>query len=55
MMKEEKIVRKLASVQAVAGVRPIDGADAIEVVEILGWNVVSKKGGILPWRFGGLL
>jgi RNA ligase (TIGR02306 family) len=43
-MKEETSVRKLASIQAVAGVRPIDGADAIEVVEILGWNVVSKKG-----------
>jgi RNA ligase (TIGR02306 family) len=37
-------VRKLATIQVVNEVRPIDGADAIEVARILGWNVVVKKG-----------
>jgi RNA ligase (TIGR02306 family) len=37
-------VRKLASVQKVKFVRPIDGADAIECVGVLGWECVSKKG-----------
>lgn len=36
--------RKLASIQRVREVRPIEGADAIEVVQINNWNVVSKKG-----------
>ena len=36
--------RKLASIQIVKEVRPIDGADAIEVVRINNWDVVSKKG-----------
>jgi RNA ligase (TIGR02306 family) len=36
--------RKLASIQIVKDVRPIVGADAIEVVRINNWDVVSKKG-----------
>jgi RNA ligase (TIGR02306 family) len=40
--------RKLASIQRVREVRPIDGADAIEVVQINNWNVVSKKGEYTP-------
>lgn len=36
--------RKLASVQRVAEIKPIDGADAIEAVRVNGWWVVSKKG-----------
>ena len=36
--------RKLASIQLIRDVRPIEGADAIEVVQINNWNVVSKKG-----------
>jgi RNA ligase (TIGR02306 family) len=36
--------RKLASIQIVKEVRPIVGADAIEVVRINNWDVVSKKG-----------
>jgi RNA ligase (TIGR02306 family) len=36
--------RKLASIQIVKEIRPIDGADAIEVVRINNWDVVSKKG-----------
>lgn len=36
--------RKLASVQRVLNVVPIDGADAIERVQINGWQCVVKKG-----------
>lgn len=36
--------RKLASIQIVKEVKPIPGADAIEVVRINNWDVVSKKG-----------
>lgn len=35
--------RKLASVQSIKYIRPIDGADNIETVGILGWECVSKK------------
>lgn len=37
-------MRQLASVQEVAAVTPIPGADAIEKVTVLGWHVVAKKG-----------
>jgi len=37
-------MRKLASVQKVLDIQPIDGADRIELVTINGWNVVSQKG-----------
>jgi RNA ligase (TIGR02306 family) len=37
-------MRKLASLQKIAHVRPIEGADRIEAVGILGWECVSKKG-----------
>lgn len=37
-------MRKLASLQRVKHVRPIEGADNIEVVGVLGWECVSKKG-----------
>ena len=36
--------RKLASVQVVREIMPIEGADAIERVGILGWHCVAKKG-----------
>ena len=36
--------RKLASVQKVKAIKPIEGADRIEIVQILGWNCVAKKG-----------
>ncbi len=36
--------RKLASVQYVHGVSPIEGADRIELVRVLGWQCVAKKG-----------
>ncbi|MFZ4616458.1 MAG: RNA ligase (ATP) [Rectinemataceae bacterium] len=36
--------RKLASIQSIREVLPIEGADAIERVGILGWYCVAKKG-----------
>lgn len=39
-----EIQRKLASVQRIAEVKPIEGADAIEAVRVNGWWVVAKKG-----------
>ena len=35
--------RKLASVQKITGIDPIEGADLIEVAQILGWQVVIAK------------
>lgn len=37
-------MRKLASIQRITDIQPIDGADAIEVASVLGWKVVVKKG-----------
>jgi RNA ligase (TIGR02306 family) len=37
-------MRKLATIQIIKDLRPISGADSIEVASILGWNVVVKKG-----------
>lgn len=37
-------MRKLASIQKIKKISPIEGADAIEKVSILGWNCVAKKG-----------
>lgn len=37
-------MRKLATVQKIAELRPIDGANAIEVARINGWDIVVKKG-----------
>jgi hypothetical protein len=36
--------RKLASVQIVKAIKPIEGADRIEVVQVLNWNCVARKG-----------
>ena len=40
--------RKLASVQRVWKVEPIDGADRIELVHVLGWQCVATKGQFRP-------
>ncbi|MCL1830937.1 MAG: 2'-5' RNA ligase [Oscillospiraceae bacterium] len=37
-------MRSLASIQKILNIKPIEGADAIELVNILGWQCVSKKG-----------
>ncbi len=37
-------MRNLASIQKINEIRPIKGADAIEVVSVLGWECVTKKG-----------
>lgn len=37
-------MRKLVTIQEIKDVMPIEGADAIELVKILGWQCVAKKG-----------
>ena len=37
-------MRKLASIRRISEVRAIEGADAIEAVQIDGWQCVAKKG-----------
>lgn len=37
-------MRQLASIQKVIDIQPIDGADAIECIQVLGWQLVAKKG-----------
>lgn len=37
-------MRKLAHIERIVNIRPIEGADKIEAVDILGWTVVSQKG-----------
>jgi RNA ligase (TIGR02306 family) len=44
MEDTEKDLRKLATVQKIIDIQPIDGADAIEVATVLGWKCVVKKG-----------
>jgi len=41
-------MRKLATIQKVEFVKPIDGADRIEVVGIKGWECVTAKGDFKP-------
>jgi len=41
-------MRKLASVQSIKHVRPIEGADNIECVGVLGWECVAKRGEFRP-------
>jgi RNA ligase (TIGR02306 family) len=36
--------RKLASIQKVIGLAPIEGADSIEIAFVLGWQIVVRKG-----------
>lgn len=40
----ETTIRKLASVQQVVSVSAIEGADSIELIQILGWVLIAKKG-----------
>ena len=36
--------RKLASVQKIKAIKPIEGADRIEIVQVLNWDCVTSKG-----------
>ena len=36
--------RALAYIQHVTNIRPIEGADNIEQCNVLGWNLICKKG-----------
>ena len=38
------MARKLASIEVIWNVEPIEGADRIECVSVLGWKCVAKKG-----------
>ncbi len=40
--------RKMAHIEKVLSVEPIEGADKIELVRILGWQCVSEKGALKP-------
>ena len=37
-------MRKLASIQQIMSIEPIDGADHIELAHVLGWQCVINKG-----------
>jgi len=37
-------MRKLATIRVISNIKPIEGADLIEVATIDNWNVVIKKG-----------
>lgn len=37
-------MRKLASIQEIKELRPIENADSLEVAKVLGWDVVVRKG-----------
>jgi len=41
-------MRKLASIQRVWETHPIEGADAIEAIKVMGWECVAKKGEFAP-------
>lgn len=41
-------MRKLASIQKIRSLEPIEGADAIEKATVLGWQLVVKKGEFKP-------
>ena len=40
--------RKLASIQVIENISPIEGADLIEVATVRGWKLVVKKGEFSP-------
>ena len=42
--RRKEMSRKLASIQKIKAIKPIEGANRIEVVQVLNWNCVAKKG-----------
>jgi len=47
----EQVQRKLASIRKVAEIKPIDGADNIELAIVDGWQCIVKKGDFQPDDF----
>lgn len=45
-------MRKLASIQRIDSIEPIEGADRIELAHVLGWQCVVKKGEFEPMQLG---
>ena len=45
-------MRKLASIQRVWQIEPIEGADRIELAHVLGWQCVVNKGQFQPMDVG---
>ena len=45
-------MRKLASIQRIWKIEPIDGADKIELAHVLGWQCVVNKGQFQPMDIG---
>ena len=41
-------MRKLASIQRIWQIEPIEGADRIELAHVLGWQCVVNKGQFQP-------
>ena len=41
-------MRKLASIQRIWNIEPIEGADRIELAHVLGWQCVVNKGQFRP-------
>ena len=41
-------MRKLASIQRIWNIEPIEGADRIELAHVLGWQCVVDKGQFKP-------
>ena len=41
-------MRKLASIQRIWKIEPIEGADKIELAHVLGWQCVVNKGQFQP-------
>src|SRR5688572_20044183 len=52
---KEIMERKLASIQRVLAIEPIENADAIELARINGWQCVVKKGEFAPGSLGVFL
>ena len=46
-------MRKLASIQRIWQIEPIEGADRIELAHVLGWQCVVKKGQVQPMDLAG--
>ena len=44
--------RKLASIQQIISIEPIEGADRIELAHVLGWQCVVNKGQFQPGDLG---